>query len=163
MVVWRFHDHFHRMRPEPMRAGEVEALGWNKYVSSADNASIYRLPPTPLHEVAAHFATALKFKSVRVIGDPNLSVTSIAHAGHDLAGVMRGLTNADVVTAIEIREWDTAEYVRDLVRSGAKKAMLDLPHEDEEAGMQLFTRWLIKEMPGLRIEFIPTTDRLWTV
>lgn len=162
MVVWRFHDHWHRMPPEPMRAAEIDLLGWKQY-TDPNNPNVYRIPPMPLRAVAGHIAQALKFKSVRVIGDPDLSVTSVAHCGHDLPGCMRALSIADAVTAIEIREWETAEYVRDLIRSGQKKAMIDLPHEGEEGGMELFSRWLPKQIPGLRVEFVSTTDRLWTV
>ena len=63
----------------------------------------------------------------------DLSVTSVAHCGHDLPGCVRALNMADAVISIEIRERETAEYVRDLIRSGQKKAMIDLPHEGRRA------------------------------
>src|SRR5208282_2966355 len=31
MVVWRFHDHWHRMNPDGILAGMVHALGWEKF------------------------------------------------------------------------------------------------------------------------------------
>jgi hypothetical protein len=36
LVVWRFHDHAHAMRPDPLIAGSARALGWTSYGSPAD-------------------------------------------------------------------------------------------------------------------------------
>jgi hypothetical protein len=33
----------------------------------------------------------------------------------------------------------------------------------EENGMEYFTSWFKEHLPGILIEFIPTTDRLWTL
>ena len=48
--------------------------------------------------------------------------------------------------------------------SGGKGAMIIASHESgEENGMEYFTRWFKEHLPGIHIELIPTTDRLWTL
>ena len=32
LVVWRFHDHWHMRRPEPMAQGFFRAMGWEQYL-----------------------------------------------------------------------------------------------------------------------------------
>jgi hypothetical protein len=36
LVVWRFHDHAHAMRPDPLVAGSARALGWTPYASPTE-------------------------------------------------------------------------------------------------------------------------------
>ena len=36
LVVWRFHDHAHALRPDPLVAGSARALGWTAYASPAE-------------------------------------------------------------------------------------------------------------------------------
>ncbi len=38
LVVWRFHDHAHALRPDPLVVGSARALGWTAY-ASADRAA----------------------------------------------------------------------------------------------------------------------------
>jgi len=38
LVVWRFHDHAHAMRPDPLVAGSARALGWTPYASRTTRA-----------------------------------------------------------------------------------------------------------------------------
>ena len=161
MVIWRIHDHWHMVQPDPFRVAETKMLGWEKYEDPA-NPNSFTIPPMSLQALAEHIAAKRKFKSVRVIGDPNLTVRRVTHGGHVLSQCMAGLENADVVLASDVREWEV-EYLRDMVRSGAKKAFIDCPHEGEDYGMDTFALWLPKQIPGLRVEFIPTGDRLWTI
>jgi putative NIF3 family GTP cyclohydrolase 1 type 2 len=161
MIIWRIHDHWHRVRPDPFSAAETAMLGWEKY-EDPQNPRLFRIPQTTLRALAEYMATRRKFHSLRMIGDPDLKVSSVTHGGHGLAACMSGLQNADVVMATDVREWEI-EYIRDLVRTGLKKGFIDAPHETEDGGMEAFARWLPKQIPGLRVEFIPTTDRLWTI
>ena len=150
-----------RVVPEPMSAANRQALGWP--VDPA-NPHLYKVPPTRLQDLGEHVAKALYSRSVRLVGDPNLIVTSIATDGPTLGGNIAALDKADIVLSFEVREWETVEYGRDLIASGARKGLIIISHEaGEEAGMDLFTQWMKKVTPSIPLEFVPTHDRLYLV
>jgi hypothetical protein len=76
LVVWRFHDHAHAMRPDPLVAGSARALGWTQYGSPSD-PRLYVLPETTLGELAAAVAKTLNDRGIRVVGDPAMKVTRV--------------------------------------------------------------------------------------
>jgi putative NIF3 family GTP cyclohydrolase 1 type 2 len=161
MVVFRIHDHWHRVKPEPMTAAINQALAWP---FDAADPRLYKISPMRLQDVGLHAAKTLYTRSVRLVGDPNLMVDTIARGGHTLGGNISALDKADVVISSEVREWESVEYGRDLIASGAKKGMIIISHEaGEEAGMDLFTQWMKKVTPSIRTEFVPTHDRLYLV
>jgi putative NIF3 family GTP cyclohydrolase 1 type 2 len=160
MVVWRQHDQMHSVRPDPIFVGWDKALGWGPYRDGQSH--LYTLPETTVDAVAQHVATRCKTRSIRLVGDAGLRVRRVGQGGHDLEGNMRLLSNADLIVVFEARERDTVEYVRDLVASGAKKAMLLTAHEvGEEAGMDEFARWLRGIVPEVPVEFIAAGDQFW--
>jgi len=163
MIVWRTHDSWHKMQPEPMNAAQNKKLGWDKYALASDPRAC-QFPPMPLRDVVAQYAEKTPTESVRVIGNPDSVVESLTRCGHSCEQNIVGLEKYDVAISIEIREFETAEYGRDFLASGGKGAMIIASHESgEENGMEYFTSWFKEHLPGIHIEFIPTTDRLWTL
>ena len=161
MVVFRIHDHWHRFRPEPMQKGLERLLKWE--VVDPDKR-IYKVPPIKLRDLGEQVATRDFTRSVRILGDPEMTVTSVARGGHTLSGNIAALEEADVAIASEIREWESAEYTRDLVASGAKKGFLVLSHEaGEEEGMVVFAEWMKDVVPGIKTVFISTNDNMYFV
>ncbi len=161
LVVWRFHDHWHAMKPDGIFLGWNKALGWDKYLDGGDQR-MYNIPATTLEAVASHVAKSLESRSVRVIGDPQLKVAKVGRGSHTLAGNMAVMPKVDMLLISEAREWDSIEYVRDTVLSGQKKGAVIISHEaGEEAGMAECARWLKTFVSEVPVEFIPTHDRLW--
>jgi putative NIF3 family GTP cyclohydrolase 1 type 2 len=159
MVVWRLHDHWHRFVPEPMTEGTERLL---KYKDSTPGQRIYTFPPMTLRALAEQVATRLYSRSVRFVGDPDLMVTTMGRGGHPLGGNLTALERADVALASEVREWESVEYVRDLIASGAKKGMIVISHEaGEEEGMVVFSEWLKSWAPQIKTVFVPTHDRMY--
>lgn len=162
LAVFRFHDHWHRMRPDGIRKGMVEALGWQKFEQGAH----YMLPPTTLAGLASAIRGKLGVKTMRVIGDASLPVKRVAMmpgAGGSREQMRLLLTEGvDVLVIGETREWETVEYVRDAMQQGQKKALIILGHAaSEEGGMEYCARWLrsfIKEVP---VEFIVAGEPFW--
>ena len=75
---------------------------------------------------------------------------------------MEVLPKVDVLLVLESREWEAAEYVRDAVAAGEKKALIQLPHEGgEEVGMEECARWLRPFVPEVPVDFIPAGDPFW--
>lgn len=163
MIIWRTHDSLHSMKPEPMTATENAKLGWDKY-ALPDHATTYKFPSTTLNDIAMQYVEKVPTGSVRVIGGPDTSVSSATQCGHGFGQNIAGLEKCDCTISIEVREWETCEYGRDLLASGAKGAMIIGSHESgEENMMNWFTGWFQERFPDIRIEFVPTGDRLWTL
>jgi putative NIF3 family GTP cyclohydrolase 1 type 2 len=159
IVVWRIHDHIHRMEPDGISLGLNGRLNWSQYQVNG-NLSRWDIPPTTLGELAKYVAKILDTRSVRVIGDPNLRVVRVAF-GRSLSSMAQ---DVECIIASEGREYDTFEYVRDAVLSGAKKGAIYISHEaHEDSGMEWFAQWLKPFVPEVPVQFISTTDEFWSV
>src|SRR5580765_3933719 len=47
LIVWRFHDHWHRMKVDGIEAGNVRFLGWEKY-QDPSNPYRFTIPETTI-------------------------------------------------------------------------------------------------------------------
>ena len=163
MVVWRIHDHWHAHVPDGISTGWTKGMGWEQYEVNGSLRD-FKLPETTLGALAKEVARKLESKSVRVIGDPLTKVSLVSRGGHGLAQNMEAFPKADCILVSETREYDSFEYARDMVLSGAHKGAIFISHDaGEDLGMDEFARWLkpiVREVP---IKFIPTTDEFWTV
>ena len=133
MVEWRIHDHWHAHKPDGIQTGWNNHIGWNQYLVNG-SLTRWKLPPTTLGELAKYVAKTLNSRSVRVIGDPRLPVTNVGRGGHLLAQNIAGIQDVDAILVGEAREYDSFEYVRDVVLSDKKKGAIFISHcaaEDE--------------------------------
>jgi putative NIF3 family GTP cyclohydrolase 1 type 2 len=165
MVVWRIHDDWHARKPDGIREGWDNAMGWSKY-KTGDKDSLYSIPPTTVGELAKYVAKTLGSRSVRVMGDPNLRVVTVAHGGHQPEQNMAAmqLKGVDCIIVSETKEYDSFEYVRDAIRSGVKKGAIFVSHvTGEDEGMNNFARWSQPFLPEIPVRYIATTDEYWTV
>jgi putative NIF3 family GTP cyclohydrolase 1 type 2 len=164
LVVWRFHDHWHRRQPDGIEAGNVRALGWEKYQDPA-NQYLFTIPETTVEKLAAEVSAKLHAAVPRIAGDRQLKVTRVA-LSPGFAGVRRetgALEMPDVQVLIvgETHEWETVEYLTDAYTEGHAKGMIVLGHvPSEQAGMEECARWMRTFITGVPIEFVPTAD-LW--
>ena len=160
LVVWRFHDHWHRRQPDGITEGMAEALGWQ---GCEGDAPCYRLPETTVGELAADAAAKIGASRVRVVGDPALRVTRIGLCPGAAPSVwhykLLQRHDVEVLVAGEAREWETVEYVRDAAAMGMNKALILLGHApSEEAGMGHMAQWLAGFVDEVPIEFVPAGD-----
>jgi hypothetical protein len=66
------------------------------------------------------------------------------------------------MVAGEVREWESVEYARDAVASGAKKALILVGRiVSEEPGMQVCAGWLKTLVPGVPVRHIAAGDPYW--
>ncbi len=165
MVVWRFHDHWHKRDPDRIEAGTVHALGWEKFQNPADQF-LFTIPETTLKQLAEEAAAKLDSSVVRVIGDPGMKVTHVA-LSPGAAGFPRHthLLERDDVQALligEAAEWETVEYVADAVTQGRDKALIVLGHiPSEQAGMEECTRWLKTFVHEVPVNFVAAKQPFW--
>jgi putative NIF3 family GTP cyclohydrolase 1 type 2 len=153
LVVWRFHDHAHMLRPDPLVAGSARALGWTTY-ASATEPRIYNLPPTTLGALAADVARRLKGRAIRVAGDPATKVARVALGpGY---GVPPLTTSVDVVVGGEASEsGGNSEYLADAAAAGQPKGMIVLGHMlSEDFGMFEVGEWLRGFLPDVPIDWV---------
>jgi putative NIF3 family GTP cyclohydrolase 1 type 2 len=166
MVVWRFHDYWHRRNPDGIEAGMVKALGWEKY-QHPENQYLFVLPQTTVNELAEEVARKLDSAVVRVVGAPDMKVTQVAlspgAAGFEAETHALERDDVQVLLVGETREWETVEYAADAVTEGRKKALIVIGHiPSEQAGMEECTRWLKGFVKDVPIEFVPAKQPFWT-
>ena len=165
LVIWRFHDYWHRRRPDGIMTGMVAALGWQKF-QDADNPGLFRMPALPFRTLAANLTNTLHAQGVRIVGDPDLRVTKVALAP-GAAGFARHRSllqrdDVEVLVIGEAQEWETVEYVADAMTAKKPKALIMLGHiPSEQAGMDECARWLKTFVTDVPIEFVPARDPFW--
>jgi putative NIF3 family GTP cyclohydrolase 1 type 2 len=165
MVVFRFHDHWHAMKPDGILHGMVDAIGWQKY-QDAQNPHLFNLPETDLASVAAELESRLKIKRIRVMGDRNLKITKVAllpgAAGEDRQVQSLERSDVQLLVAGEAREWETVPYAQDAAAEGRQKALILLGHvASEEEGMRYCAEWLKSIFPGIAIQYLPGGEPFW--
>jgi len=157
LVIFRFHDHAHALRPDPLVAGSARMLGWTQYASPTE-PRIYVLPATTLRALATDVARRLNARAIRVIGDPDMTVSRIALGpGY---GVPPLTSAVDVSVGGEAPEsGGNAEYVLDAAATGQKKGMILLGHMlSEDFGMKEVADWLRTFLADVPIEWVPAGE-----
>jgi putative NIF3 family GTP cyclohydrolase 1 type 2 len=167
LSVFRFHDHWHGHRPDGIIEGMAIGLGWKKYQNSED-ARLFALPETTLNGLAMQIRDQLKVRAIRIVGDPQLTVSRAAFnpGSTGLNQVMRYFSGSDVDVFVcgEPREWDACEYARDCIAAGKKKGMIILGHDmSEERGMEECARWLKGFVSEVPVDFMPAGEAFWTL
>lgn len=162
IVVWRFHDHWHRHDPDGIRTGVLQALGWDAYPASTDGRVI-TCPETTVEALARHAKAALGIDTVRIVGDLAMPCrrVGLAPGAPSAARQMEMLAreDVDVLMTGEVREWETSEYARDAVLQGHEKALIVLGHaKSEEPGMAYLVEWLRPLVPDVMITHMPVGD-----
>lgn len=151
LIIWRFHDHIHRMNPDGIYAGMVERLGWK--INQTDSTMLhYSFKPKKLSGFVSHLKSIFPGNSFRVIGDPELVITGVALAvGAPGSGEHIQLlqeSHNQLLIAGEAPEWETYQYAYDAQLEGKSKAVIFLGHAlSEEAGMNYCAKWLKGFLP----------------
>lgn len=174
LVVFRFFDHWGMRNPNPFAQGLADALGWAKRTWSGmagtglaeiPASKPISIPETSLDALVTHVKQSLKSRGgIRVVGNPQLSVRSVAllPGTTALQASLETLPGTDVILAGEVREWESVEYVRDTVALGGKKALILVGRfVSEEPGMQACAEWLKMIVPEVRSTWISAGDPYW--
>ena len=166
MIVWRFHDHWHRTSPDGIYKGVTAKLGWDPY-SRDGSQYFYDLPPMSLKKLGKALRKKFDQSTIRIVGDIDMEVSKIGLV-LGAAGSMRQIQSlqrddVEVVIAGEVPEWETVEYIRDATTLGKKKALILLGHANsEEAGMDYCADWLKTFISEVPVEFVAAGDPFWS-
>ncbi|WP_426323529.1 Nif3-like dinuclear metal center hexameric protein [Microbacterium sp. E-13] len=159
LVVWRMHDHMHRIDPEPIFDQLIRRLGWASSFAGLQDLHRLEIDGTTLEALATHIQDRLDTANVSVVGDPSMVVRSVGFGVHGLSTVLPALNQADVAIVGETGEYDTYEYVRDAVALGQRRALIRIAHQRlEEWGVAGFAEWLRPLVPGLPLDTIDAGD-----
>jgi putative NIF3 family GTP cyclohydrolase 1 type 2 len=153
MIVWRFHDHAHMMRPDPLVAGSARTLGLAAYASQTERG-IYVVPETTLRALAGDIARRLGAHAIRVCGDPQMKVTRIAVGpGYGVPPLTQGI---DVSIGGEAPEsGGHAEYALDAQALGRPRGVILLGYMmSEDWGMREVADWLRGVIADVPVEWI---------
>ena len=166
LVIWRFHDYIHSMKPDGIETGMVNKLGWKNFeVKGSTNQFV--IPETTLQDLLKNLKKVFPKNAFYVIGKPDLKVKNVRYAA-GAPGSIRHIKlleddNVDVVLAGEAQQWETYEYMRDAVDQGRKKAIVFLGHiNSEEAGMDYCCTWLKTFIHDIPVFFIESGPSFWS-
>jgi len=162
LVVFRFHDHWHRTTPDGIYVGMVDRLQWDSYLVEGEK-NIFDFPGYNLRDVTTHMKQLFPDAHIRVIGDPMLVVKRAAFSAGapGSASHIRLLQHEDINLVVigEAPEWESLAYVRDASQAGLAKAMIILGHSvSEEAGMEYCAQWMASFIDEVPVQFIESGD-----
>jgi putative NIF3 family GTP cyclohydrolase 1 type 2 len=161
MVVFNLHDHWRDRMPDGIAVGMAQALNWQ-----ADAANLFRHPPTTLLALAQELDNKLNDKTLRVVGDPKLAITTVA-ASFGNTAQMPGIAllngPADVVICGYAHEWETVEYAQDMIAAGLKKGLILMGENASISfGMKYCADWIGSFVTEVPIQFFPAPEPYWT-
>ena len=166
LVVWRFHDYIHSIKPDAIDHGMAIKLGWEKY-SADENFNKYIIPETTLGELLKFLKKIFPQNAFNVVGNPEMKVKTVMFSagspGSSAHYPMLRQDDVDVVIGGEVQQWETYEYVRDAVIKGRNKAIIFLGHvTSEEPGMEYCEQWLKGFIKNIPIHFVESGPSYWT-
>ncbi len=165
ITIFRFHDYWHKTRPDGINMGLINTLGWQEYGDS--DQMIFNIPKTTVEELSKSIAEKFGTSTVRVVGNPAMSLTTVGIVpgawGSDKQIEMLNQSGVEAVIVGESREWETVEYVRDMNELGMPKALIVMGHADsEDPGMEYCAEWLKGFITQVPVKYIRAGNPLWT-
>jgi putative NIF3 family GTP cyclohydrolase 1 type 2 len=159
LIIWRFHDHIHRTKPDGIYIGMVEKLEWTK--NQTDSTMVrFKFDKVKVSDFIGQLKLKFPGSNFRVVGNPEMNVTGVALAvgapGSSSHLKLLQEKNIDLLIAGEAPEWETYQYVNDATLQRKNKAVIFIGHTNsEEAGMDYCARWLKGFIPqGIKIQYM---------
>jgi len=167
LIIFRFHDHWHRTVPDGIYMGMIDKLGW-KANQFNNSLTYFKFEEQTVEEFAQKLQEKLKGSQLRIVGDPHMHITNVA-LSVGAPGFQRHLNFLEdgfpeLLVAGEASEWETYEYVLDASMMGMKKAAIFTGHiASEEAGMEYCATWLKTFIPEIPITYLENGPSYWSV
>lgn len=167
LVIWRFHDYIHSIKPDGILSGMVSKLGWQSYAID-DQLNRFNVPEITLRSFAEKLKKTFPENAFYIAGNPDMKLSRIylspgAPGGGSQIGVLED-KNIDLLISGESPQWETYEYTRDATLQGRKKAVVFLGHiPSEESGMEFCAGWLKTFIPDIPVSFIRCGPSYWSL
>ena len=162
LIIWRFNENYRALPSNPRLNALARTLGYKAHENvaatqklAAIGAGVYSIPQTSLADLAKKARDRVDAKALRVLGDPNEKVKSVALLpgyieNADIMAMVRD-RNVDVVVCGEPCEWEAFEYAEDWITAGWGKGMIALGRAaSEDPGAKELATWMrsfITEVP----------------
>lgn len=158
LVVFRFHDYAHAMKPDLIYEGELKHLGLQgecvKGNYFAVNSFILDKEMTA-KELAKIIEEKLNIKHVRIAGNPDAKGRKISCCFGTPGHLESELHENDFLLTGEINEWRIGEMARDYAQLGYNKAAIVMSHiGSERAGMMLLEDKMREAFNGIDFKYI---------
>lgn len=162
LIVFRFHDHWHRTTPDGIYVGMNRKMQWDTYLVEGEK-NVFDFPGIKLEDVSNHLKGVFPDANIRVIGNPRLKIERAAFSAGapGSAAHFSLLQRGDIQLLVigEAPEWETIEYVRDASQVELPRSLIILGHSvSEEAGMEYCAQWMRTFIEELPIHFIAAGD-----
>ena len=79
LVIWRFHDYIHDMKPDGIETGMVTKLGWKDYLVKGSTNS-FILPETTVTMLVKNLKQIFPGNAFYVIGNPEMKLSKVVLA-----------------------------------------------------------------------------------
>ena len=167
LIIFRFHDHWHRTVPDGIYMGMIDKLGW-KANQTDQSMLFFKFDEQTVGGFAQKLEEKLKGSQLRIVGDPQMRFTNVALSvgAPGSSSHINLLTNdfTELLVAGEASEWETYEYVLDASMLGMKKAAIFTGHiASEEAGMEYCASWMKTFITGIPITYFENGSSYWPV
>jgi putative NIF3 family GTP cyclohydrolase 1 type 2 len=166
LVIWRFHDYSHSIKPDAIETGMISKLGWERYAVKGSSDQ-FVFPETTLKEFLKSLKAVFPGNAFYVAGDPEMKFTrvslSVGAPGSNAHISQLEKPETEVLLAGEAQQWETYEYARDAVDQGRKKAVIFLGHvTSEESGMSFCASWIKGFIKDIPVTFIACGPSYWS-
>ena len=164
LIIWRFNENYRALPFNPRLNALARTLGYKAHEDAratqklaATGAGVYTIPEISLADLAKKARAGAKAKALRVLGDPQEKVKSVALLpgyiqNEDIMAMVRD-RNVDVVICGEPCEWEAFEYAEDWITAGWGKGMISLGRAaSEDPGAAELAAWI-----GSFISDVPVT------
>jgi putative NIF3 family GTP cyclohydrolase 1 type 2 len=173
LVIYRLFAAWNARQPDAQLQGLAKALGWEKFYKPANgvpwgtNNGFFDIPPATLKETAQNIKKTLKTRSIRVGGDPSITVSraALSHGMYWLTDLRQLMSDPKVdLLVVGEPQWENelSIYNFDLTAAGQKKGMIVLGQEaSEDPGAGEMAAWLKTFVSEVPVEWIPAGDPSW--
>jgi putative NIF3 family GTP cyclohydrolase 1 type 2 len=158
LIIFRFHDHWHRTVPDGIYVGMIDKLGWK--ANQTDSSMLYfKFSEQTVGGFAQKLQEKLKGSQLRIVGDLSMRFTNVALAvgapGSQSHIKLLSGEFTELLVAGEAQEWETYQYVLDASMLGMKKAAIFTGHiPSEEAGMEYCAQWMKSFINGIPVIYL---------
>ena len=181
IVVWRDHDHMHAHQPDAIFTGVLKYMGWLEHSRVDHDTGLFAhflvdVETTTVRKVAEDLIEKIGLNGVRIVGDPDGTVSRIALVGHLFpneyhkkdgrsgeysVSIIETLEKeADLIIPGEVIDWTVLSYIRDAKQLGRNKAAICIGHFNwEELGMKYMKDWLSGLLEEkVDVTYVPSED-----
>jgi putative NIF3 family GTP cyclohydrolase 1 type 2 len=154
LTLWRFNENYRALPSNPRLNALARTLDYKAHENpaatqklAAIGAGVYEIPEISLADLAKKARDRVNAKALRVLGNPNEKVKSVALMpgyieDEDIMAMVHA-RNIDVVVCGEPCEWEAFEYAEDWITAGWGKGMVALGRAaSEDPGAIELATWI---------------------